>query len=252
MILSKSNLCFNPFHPHAKGLVAAYRKQSTGHKVVDYSRHGNDMDIVGATWEANGLHCNTNGEYAVFDNTNQIINSEQGTIVLKFKSDSAMNDGVSHSLLGSWLVGGAVLGSFSIYKSAGTSLLYFNLGDDITRHYIQLDSTLLPNWQTGQQIGMLWNYNSAIYDSKNIAANIDGVHKTPHSSSSATGWNTYTVSPNIYVGNDAEDTNKEMNGVIEYLNVYNTVLSENMLKSIRKDPDGMFKSSTDKYLKLIR
>lgn len=223
-------------HAHVTGLQAAYIFNNS---CKDY--HGNfNLSLVNGTYDT-GLRCDATGERADLDNTAQVVGSDIGTVVLKFTSDSVFADSASRGLFANW-GGSNDEGDFFIFKNSANTLL-MGFVDDTGSHRIVIGSSDLPNWQTGTQIAMQWDQSSTIYDSKNIACNVDGSYVTPGGSTSPTSWNSFTVG-DIDAGNDNASGSGAFfaNGVIEYLYIYNTVLSEATLADIYSSPYAMFKA----------
>lgn len=226
-------------HAHVSGLQAAYIFNNT---CKDYRGNFNLNPVTG-TYDT-GLRTDANGEYANLDNTAQVVGPDVGTIVLKFTSDSAFTDSATRNLFGSWFDTSSTVGDFSLVKIAGNILLFYIFDIDYAnRHHVYLNPASIPNWQTGTQISILYDKDNVIYDSKNMAFNIDGSFVTPSGSKDADGWGTYTVN-DLYVGNNKKDTNEFANGVIEYLYIYNTVLSAATLTDIYGSPYAMFKAKS--------
>ena len=225
----------NDQHEHSKGLQASYLFNQKGEKVFDYTKNKNELSVVNASYVADGLQFDANGEYADLDNTKQIVNSEVGTIVMKFKSLSVFADSALRHLFGKW--DAATPGTFSIQKSSSNSLFFLLLDGAI--HYIRINSAP-STWQTGIQLAVSWDRSNVIADGNKMAFYIDSVYTTPDSTLTANSWNQHTVSNNLYIGNDVADTNNEANSIFEYVNIYNKVLSESTLKSIKKKPYDNF------------
>jgi hypothetical protein len=244
----RSPCYLNRIHPHANGLRAAYLFNDNGSKVWDFTRNGNVLDVVNASWVAEGMQFDANGEYAELDNTGQIVNSEAGTIILYFKSLSAFNDNAIRSLFGYYVWEGSLC-----LQKYSNNLLYVLLVDGGgASHYVYFDSTKVPNWTTGTCIAVQWDRQNVIYDSKNIAMAVNGEYKTPTNSAGATSWPTYTINSNWYVGNNAGGTTQHCNGIISYCDIYNRVLNETELKNIYKKPYKMFQApSSQMYLNLL-
>ena len=216
-------------HPHAESLLAHYLFNGRALSVIDLTQNQNDLSVVGATYVPAGLKFSANNQYAVLDNTKQVVNSEAGTVIIGFKSLSAFAD-ASRVLFGSY--GNASgEGDFVIITSG---LLYFLFRDSVAEHWVRLPGP--PTWETGVQIAILWDRNKAIWNGDNIVININGVHSTPQGSSLETSWNSFDVNSTLYVGNDAGDTSKECNGVFEYVSIHSKALREDLLKNIYENP----------------
>ena len=194
----------------------------------------NVLSVVNASWVADGMQFDANGEYASLDNTNQIVNSEAGTIVLWFKSLSSFGDSSAHTLLGKW-GGVSTNGDFTIIKSGGNKFFFWFV-DNTTFHYIRFALTSFPTWQTGSFIAAQWDRGNAIYDSKNMAININGNYITPDASANATSWNQFTVASDLYIGNDASQTDFYCNGIISDSRFYNKVVPEDTIADIYENP----------------
>jgi hypothetical protein len=248
MQIPKTSTYINLTHEHADGLVAAFRSQYSGHKAIDYTGRKNDMPITGAEWTAEGLGFDANGEIATLDNTNQIINSEAGTIILEFKSLSTFNDGVLRVYFGNF--GGAWnVGDFVLIKVS--NVLYFFLCDNVTTHYIGFNSSFFPDWESKNFIALQWNRQEAIYEGLSLALWTNGSYITP-SALSGTSWNTYTVHSSIGIGNDAGNTNNESNSIFSDVRIHNKVLKTSILKDIYENPEDMYKSNYLNYIELVK
>jgi hypothetical protein len=229
----------NRNHRHAKGLQAAYLFNDNATKVWDFTRSGNTLDVVNASWVADGMQFDANGEYASLDNSNQLINSEAGTIIICLKSLSVMDDGITRHWFGNR---GATVaeGDFFIYKSSFQGRLRFGFGDSSGTHRIGILPTAVPNWTDKTQLSVQWDRSNNIFDSKKLAFNIDGNYVTPDSSIGATAWNSFTVNNLLTVGNDISVLSNEANGIISCVYIYNIVLNETELKNIYNKPYDMF------------
>jgi len=226
-------------HSHSDGLQAWHLYNEQGGEVFDWTQNGNDLEIVDAEWVSDpdvesGLQFDANGEYAAFDNTDQVINSEVGTIIIKFKSLSSFGDSSARTLLGKW-GGVSTNGDFTIIKSGGNKFFFWFV-DNTTFHYIRFALTSFPTWQTGSFIAAQWDRGNAIYDSKNMAININGNYITPDASANATSWNQFTVASDLYIGNDASQTDFYCNGIISDSRIFNKVVSEDVLVDIWENP----------------
>lgn len=222
-----------PGHSHADGLKAAYLFNERGTSVFDYTRNRNSLDVVNATRVANSLQVDANGEYASLNNTNQIINSDTCTIIMRFKSLSAFTDS-NHR--------------FMIYASStpniyiaklNSNVLKVNLSNGSTSRSVEIGSAKVPNWQVGTTIAVQWNKYASIYDSKNIALNIDGSYVVPDSSSNATALDSFTVPSNVILLNHSLLT-LFANGILEYLYIYNRILIASTLRGVHNDQYAMF------------
>jgi len=222
-------------HPHTDGLVAHYLFNGRALSVSDLTQNQNDSDVVGAEYVPEGLRFDGNNKYSALDNTKQRVNSEAGTIIIKFRSLSSFGDSVSRCLFGSY--GTSAEGDFVVLKLSDNNL-YFLLRDTGGEHWVRISEP--PGWETGVQVSVLWNRSKAIWNSDNMVININGVHTTPQASGSETSWNSFTVTSDLYVGNDADNTNDESNGIVEWLSIRNKVLSAGQLKDIHEDPYNMF------------
>jgi len=237
----------NMLHPHADGLVASYLFNERGGKVFDYTRNQNYLSITNATWAANGLQFDASGEYASLDNTNQVVNSQSGTITIYFKSLSAFNDNGARTLFGSY--SGAVgVGAFVLVKTAANALMF--IMHDGTFHYIRMNSAPVK-WQTGFYLTIQWDRQNAIYGGYNMAFNYDGKYITPDTTLNATNWNNYTINTPLGVGNDITATTNHCNGIISEGNFYNKVLPESTLKSLNDNPYSMYYQPSNVFLNLM-
>jgi len=232
------------------GLVCAHRFiGGSGASSIDLSGQGNDLSVVNATWEDAGLQFDANGEYAALDNSGQgVINSTAGTIVIKTKSLSAFTDGVGRWLFGSYAA--STEGNFTILKQ-DNNYLYFLMEDSAGLHYVNLNSAGIPSWLTGTQLAFLWDRNNVIANSDKIVINVDGVHKVPSVASGETSWNSFTVLPSLYVGNNAADITNYANSVIERIDIFNRVLSVAELLGIKNNPESVYQGATKQYYQPI-
>lgn len=221
----------------SSGLLAAYNKQESGTSWLDLTGNGNDVPLTNTTWEADGLQANANGEYGLIDNTGQgVVNSEEGTIIIKTKSLSAFNDNANRVLFGS-RVDGNTLGDLFIMKFSSNQLfllLYDNAvpAQGAGNHYVSIGTAKVPNWLTGTQIAGLWKRSEAIFNSDNIVLNVDGAHVVPDASANETSWDSYSVVTSLGVLNNSDDTTMYANSIFEYMYIFNTVKTEAELTAI--------------------
>ncbi len=213
------------------GLIAVYDFQA-GY-ANDLTGNGHDIVVTNADFVAGGLRTNANGEYGTITNTAEaVVNSDRGTVLFYFTSLSAFEDGSDRCLFGH-----TSAPSFFIKKNNSTPsyvLLFFN--DGSTSHYILLYTAKFPDWTTGFQLAMQWDKDTAIYDGKNIALNINGVYITPDNAVNPTSWSDYDPG-NLGVLNDLDDTTDYANGVKKYMQIYNTVKTAPELLAIYNNPN---------------
>jgi len=237
----------NMLHPHAEGFKAAYLFNDQGGKVFDWTQNQNDLSITNASWVANGLQCDANGEYASLDNTNQVVNSDRGTVILRFKSLGVITDGIIRVIFGRW--GGSwSLGDFVIFKYSNDNV-YFGFNGAV-RRYALFSPSNFPTWQTDIQIAVRWDKDNLVYGANYLAMNVNGVEISPISGDYTTTWNSFTVG-GLAIGNDTASTTLYANSIFEYVYIYNKVLSESTLKSIYEDPYSMFYNPTNMFLSLL-
>jgi hypothetical protein len=223
----------------ADGLQAMYLFNEQGKRVFDWTQNGNDLSVYYGNFGSDkdvgsGFACTANNHGLILDNTNQVVSSKKGTIIIKFKSFGPFGDGVSHGLFGRWAnifgVGNLAISKFS------NNQLYFILQDSIAvSRFITLYAASVPTWQTGTQIAMLWDNVNPIFNGDNISANINGVHTVPDRSINATSWTNFAIRTALAIGNDYSDTTHFCNGIISYCLIYNKVLSETTLKYIKNN-----------------
>ena len=228
----------NKNHAHAENLVAAFLlNENTGNSCRDLLQDENDMSLTEDLFTYDGIEVNSINNYGLIANTgNEVVNSEAGTIIMSIKFNSIFNNGASNQLIG---------GSGNIRTTSGALLLlknsdntmYFFLRDS-SNHYSTYKTGQFPNWMTGQQIAMQWDRANIISYGSNLSLNLDGVDLSPFNTVSATSWNSYTVDP-LCVLNDLVALNFQANAVLEYLYIYNKVLSSETIKSIYQDPYAM-------------
>lgn len=220
-------------HTHAEGLIAHYLFNGSGKTVYDVTNNQNNLSVVGAEYVPKGLKFIGNGEYSSFNNTRQRINSEEGTIIIKFKSLSEFSNSTRRCLFGHYKISSGV---FTISKFPD-NYLYFLLRDDVREHWIRI--TEPAGWESGVQITALWNRTKNIWNNDNIVLNINGINITPQSQSYETSWNSFTIDTSLYVGNDASNTNYYCDGIIEYLSIRDTVIRAELLQGIYENPHEM-------------
>ena len=227
----------NKNHAHAEGLTALFLfNENQGNSCRNLIEDENNISLSNTSWVDLGIESNSNGEIGTIDNTNQIVNSDCGTIILKFKSNVSFNDGLNHFLFGQLGVSNNV-GDFYLFKNGVD--LYFLLYDATTFHYVILKTSKVPNWETGTQITLQWDRNQSIFNSDNMVFNIDGEYATPDLSGGETSWSTFTVNSSLSILNDLLNPTWFANGCIEYLNIYNKIVDVNILKDIYQDPYAM-------------
>jgi hypothetical protein len=212
----------------SSGLVAAYNKQAYGSSWVDLTNNGNGIALTNTSWETDGLQANASGEYGTFDNANSIINCYGGTIVVQLKSLSIVTDNTKRYIFGTR---STTIGDFYLAK-LNDNILYLIFHDGVENHYIGINAGLLPGWQEGIFIAIQWDINNTIYDSKNIAFNINGVYVVPSISGVATSWTIFAVKQYLGVLNDYAYTTRYANGIMEYMYIFNTVKTASELAAI--------------------
>ncbi len=223
-------------HPHTDGLVACYNMNDNGNVCSDMLRNKHDIPLIGTSWETNGLQANANNEYGLLDNTgNNVINSNVGTIVMRFKSLSIFDDGAERFLIDNESLG---FRRFTLYKAAGNKLI-FSVRDNVATHRVRLIAAQVPTWKTDVQIALIWRNDKVIWDAKGMVFNINGVHIVPFDSALAESWNTFTLIDTIVAMNSTNFA-RSANGTMEYLRIYNKILSEETLKDIYENPYAMF------------
>ena len=238
----------NQDHEHAEGLKAAYLFNDQGGKVFDWTQNQNDLSITNASWVADGLQFDANGEYADLDNTSQVIGSDRGTVILRFRSLTAITDGVMRHLFGK--LGAAWTdGDFVIFKHSNDSV-YFGLKSGADLRYAHYAASNFTTWTTGIQIAVKWDKDNTISGSNYLAMNVNGVNIPPAGGVLTPGWNSFTVG-SMAIGNDFDDTTRHSNCVFEYIYPYNIVLSDDMVKSIYQDPYSMFYNPSNIFLSLL-
>lgn len=231
-----------PEHPLADA-VGLWPINSLGNKLFDLSGNNKNVALTNTTWGRDkygyAIEVNASGEYGTLINSSPaVVDSEKGTIVLYFKSNLVFNDGSIHFLFGSRGAGNTV-GDFWLTKWS-SNVLYFHLTDAVAAHYINFDSTHFPNWQTGHQITVQWDRNNAIWNSDNLVLLVDGVYRTPTGQGNETGWNSFTVDTPLGILNDAENTSRDADGLLSYLDNYKEVLSQSAIRDIYRNPFCMF------------
>jgi len=227
----------NLAHPHAQGLEASYLFNGQGHKVFDYTCNQNELSVVGASYAADGLQCDASGEYASLDNTNQVVNSDRGTVILRFKSLGVITDGIIRVIFGRWDASWST-GDFVIFKYSNDNV-YFGLksGDDL--RYAYYAASNFTTWTTGIQIAVKWDKDNTVSGSNYLAMNVNGVNIPSAGGVLTPGWNSFTVG-SMAIGNDFDDTTRHSNCIFEYIYPYSTVLSDDVLKSIYEDPYAVY------------
>lgn len=238
----------NPDHEHAEGLKAAYLFNDQGGKVFDYTRKKNDLSITNASWVADGLQCNANGEYALLGNTNQVVNSDRGTVILRFKSLGAITDGIIRVIFGRWGMSWFP-GDFVIFKYSNDNV-YFGLRSDADLRYAYYAGSNFTTWTTGIQIAVKWDKDNTVSGSNYLAMNVNGVNIPSIGGVLTPGWNSFTVG-SMAIGNDTANTTLHANSVFKYSYLYNKVLSDDVLKSIYEDPYSMFYNPSNMFLSLL-
>ena len=226
----------NLAHPHAQGLVASYLFNGQGDKVFDYTCNQNDLSVINASYVADGLQCDASGEYASLDNTNQVVNSDRGTVILRFKSLGVITDGIIRVIFGRWGASWSP-GDFVIFKYSNDNI-YFGFNGAVRRYAIFSPSNF-PTWQTDIQIAVRWDKDNLVYGANYLAMNVNGVEISPTSGDYTTTWNSFTVG-GLAIGNDTANTTLYANSVFKYSYLYNKVLSESTLKNIHQDQYAMY------------
>ncbi|HUX57160.1 MAG TPA: hypothetical protein VMV77_09305 [Bacteroidales bacterium] len=204
------------------GLIAAYNKQLSGTSWLDLTGNGNNVLLTNTTWTDEGLKANDNGEYGVVDNTDEsLFNLSAGTVIVKFKSQYLFTNGDDHVLFGNNVGQGGIL-----LRKWGNNLLYAYIIDDFGEHYVGITGANVPSWQTGTQIAMLWDRSSVIYESINMAINIDGLHVNGSDISSAKSWNAIPCPTLFGILNNYNDSSMDAGGESNYMYIFNTVKTE--------------------------
>jgi len=222
----------NLAHPYAQGLVASYLFNGQGSKVFDYTCNQNDLSITGASYVADGVQFDANGEYALLDNTNQVVNSDRGTILMYIKSYESFTDGILHFLFRCFSPGLDIL----LAKKADSTLqFYFYNG--LTVRYIKIAEP--EGWESGVLIGAHWDKDNKVFDGiRNFAISVNGEFKTITSASNSNALDSFTV-PDMYLFNHS-DENLPFDGVCKFAYLYNCNIPLETVKSIHKDPYSMY------------
>jgi hypothetical protein len=223
-------------HPHLDGLRAWYVLNESGDIIADWAGNGNILTNADATWVSfveNGVSKYglkfQNHHYASFDNTKQLINSEAGTVIISFKSDSSINDGTLRTLFGAY--NGWSLGKFALIKNDSDNAVYFLLSDGGV-HYIVFNSSRFPDWQTGYQLAILWDRSNTIANGDNMVLNVNGSHWVPNSGAGETSWNPFTVLTTLSVGGDLLFPGNDCRGIISDVRIFNKVIPESQIEDI--------------------
>lgn len=223
----------NLAHPHAQGLVASYLFNGQGSKVFDYTCNQNELSVVGASYVADGLECNSNGEYILLDNTNQVVHSDRGTILMYLKSYTPFTDNTQHYLFRS-LGGGA---GMYVQKSAANTLI-FSIDDGPTARYVTYNNE--PNgWETGFLLGAHWDKDNDVNAPHKFSISVNGEFLPVSSSSNSAVLNSFTF-PDVYFLNNSSVFTNFFNGVCEFLNLYDYNVSLEIIKDIKKNNYAMY------------
>lgn len=225
--LSKINVRLKRDHPMLKGLAGYYR----WNRLIDLSGNSNDIFSINTSLVPKGLQTDANGEFGALNNTGEIlVNADTGTIITYVQSYSAFSDSAIRVIFGR---NGptAAAGDFAIAKNNDNNF-YIIMAAGETPSYALYNASHFSNWQTGQQLAILWDRNNSPY----IALFIDGKFQNPNSSAGLP-WSDFTVNSNLAVLNDILDTTRYFNGVCSFMYIYNRVLSEEEIRSIYLDPD---------------
>lgn len=214
----------------------------------DLSGNGNDLSVEGgASWEDDGLQCDASGEIGLIDNTdNGVVNSNTGTIIIKFKGLGSIEDNAFRFLFGDFT---GSEGGFGVYKSSNNKI-YFNITDDEWDHYVAIAPEDIPNWETGTQIAVMWDRTATVWNSDNMVINIDGVNIVPTFDDEEAAWNEFDVDVSLGVLNNSQETSQFLNGTIEYVYVFSTLLSESDILEVYNDPDSVLSEDVENVLLL--
>lgn len=231
--LASPRLPIIPEHPHAKGLKASYLFNERGKSVADWTDNRNTLDVVNASYVADGSQIDANGEYVNIDPINYDLKSDEGAIVFCFKSLSAFADGVDRTYFNQTGTNRIFIRKFS------SNVLRFYIFDGATRY---IDINNIDNYNTEfNQIAFVWNRTTNVFNSKKMAIAVNGEFVVPSGSSAATTINNVTFETNMCVGNPSPSTSTSpINGIIKHLNIYNHSLLENTLKSMYENQYAMF------------
>lgn len=212
----------------SKGLVAAYNKQVSGASWLDLTGKEHDIVLTNTTWVADGLGAKVPSARGNLSNIgNTVLNSQAGTVVFYFVSDSAFGDGINRRVFGNSASG---LGQFYLYKNT-SGFLYFSFYDT-SYHYVSNKVATFPHWSTtGHQIAIVWDRSSAVFGAHNMIINVDGVHVTPFSSAGTTSWSSFSVNTDLGVLNDHVGT-FYANGAMAYQYIFNKALTATELTAI--------------------
>ena len=229
-------------HPWVKDLVACYVMNDYGCKSVsDLYSLNNSLSLTNTTWVQDGIEIKNNGEFGIFNNSNQLINSTCGTILLYFKALTPFNEVVKRSYFGNSTSG---IGQFIIYKNTGNELIFL-FQDNIGVHWIKNNSSYFPSWTDGFQLGILWDKNTVI-GGYNLSFSVNGINIAPHQASSAYSWNTFTIYSNLGILNNIDGLTNS-NAICKYMYIFNTTLSENKQKLFFQNPFDIFYSQEEIY-----
>lgn len=220
------------------GLTAAYLFNNTGTIAKDYSGNGHDIALTGTSWVAGGLQCSQANHYGVISDGSSVFDVENCTIVISYKSLSAITDGEARVLVGNYVD----FNRFHMGKF-GDNVFYITLRDFGGDHFISYNSNKFANWETGIYLGCQFCRNSAIYSSKSLALYIDDGYVTPDGSSGADyvpetpTWNDTPIASTMAILNEVGFyPTRFANGVAEYLYVFNTIKTADELAAIKAAP----------------
>jgi len=185
-----------------------------------------DVDDLPTGLTENGTCVNTENGYECTD-TNYIsmttagnLDISQGVIEFWFKSNAAFVDGVDHIIFG--CRGASVaIGDFFIRKN-DIDYFYITVSDSGgTARYLRFTSDPTgSNWQGWNHFRIIWDSTNPIYSSSYIALYINEIYVTPETDQTSS-WTDATIDETIGIGNDYEDTSRDMDGILKNLIIGN-------------------------------
>lgn len=233
MLLSQKpyrGMQINRTHPLAKGLVGCWVfNEETGKLVFDLSGNGNNGEITGADWVADGLYFDGGTDKVNFGSSDSIDDLSQLTVFIKVNHKSlTYNDKV----IAKGSVGSSpASGSWGMYIVSSSSKTYGIkkelLGNDIYNYYT--NSAI-----TGQEdtLCFTWNGGTTNTNGEDIAFYINGEFKTPSSFSGGGSFRSDTAY-NLEINS--------LNGYVLSALIYNRVLSAEEVAWLYRKPYAMFR-----------
>jgi hypothetical protein len=207
---------------------SAFREPTIDHTDLLFNWDCSDVDdlptgltkVGSPTNSEGGLLCDASGE-SITLSTSGNLDISKGTIEFWFKSNVAFDAAGDQCLLG--VRGGSdSVGDFYIFNILNR--VYFWIVDSSgTSHYAYYSNTSIidDNWTSWNHYRFVWDSSAAVEGANFMALYLNGTLISANGTSAITSsWTDATLNANIGIGNDYEDTNDFMGGIMKDLFIF--------------------------------